>query len=186
LPTDILFALPAVFIVGGIAQVLAAMWSFRKGDTLAATAFGAFGSFNVLFAWQYWLIPTRLMVGPTQGFADFGIAIACFALIAGGVMVAALWCNLALVGVFGWLALAYGLEAAGIIAGLAPNLPAFGGWAGLVASLLAFYTAGALVINSEARRRVLPLGRPLLQPAEPPVPTPTVAERPEWQQREGA
>jgi succinate-acetate transporter protein len=58
LPTDILFARPAVFIVGGIAQVLAAMWSFRKGDTLAATAFGAFGSFNVLFAWQYWLIPT--------------------------------------------------------------------------------------------------------------------------------
>ena len=74
MPTDILFALPAVFIVGGIAQVLAAMWSFRKGDTLAATAFGAFGSFNVLFAWQYWLIPTRLMVGPTQGFADFAKA----------------------------------------------------------------------------------------------------------------
>ena len=63
MPTDILIALPAVFIVGGIAQVLAAMWSFRKGDTLAATAFGAFGSFNMLFALQYWLSRTHLIVG---------------------------------------------------------------------------------------------------------------------------
>ena len=185
-PADILFALTAVFIVGGLAQFIAAMWSFRKGDTLAATAFGAFGSFNMMFALQYWLSRTHLIVGTTQGFADFGIATACFSLIAGGLMVATMWRNLALVGVLGWLSLAYGLDAAGIIAGFAPNLLDFGGWAGIASSLPAFYVAGAIVINSEARRPVLPLGRPLFQPAEPPAPTPTVAGQPEWQRRERA
>ena len=184
-PTDILFATVAVFIVGGLAQFIAAMWSFRKCDTLAATAFGAFGSFNMMFSLQYWLSRTGLIAGTTQGFADFGIAVACFSLVAGGLMVAAMWRNLALVGVLGWLSLAYGLDAAGIIAGFAPNLLAFGGWAGIAASLLAFYTAGAMVINSEARRQVLALGRPLFQPAEPPAPTPAVVERPAWPRHEG-
>jgi succinate-acetate transporter protein len=184
-PTDILFATVAVFIVGGIAQFIAAMWSFRKGDTLAATAFGSFGAFNMMFSLQYWLSQTHLIVGTTQGYADFGIAIACFSLIAGGLMVAAMWRNLALVAVLGWLSLAYGLEAAGVIAGFAPNLLDFGGWAGIASSLLAFYTAIVMVVNSEARRQVLPLGKPIFRQATPPAPTPTMVERPGWQRPAG-
>jgi hypothetical protein len=54
------------------------------------------------------------------------------------------------------------------------------GWAGIASSTIAFDTVGAMVVNGEARRQILPLGRPLLQPAAPPAPMPAVVERPGW------
>src|SRR5260370_16813530 len=35
----------AAFLIGGFVQILAGMWEFRKGNTLAATVFSAYGGF---------------------------------------------------------------------------------------------------------------------------------------------
>src|SRR5579875_2600931 len=37
--------LPGILIFGGLVQLLAAMWAFRRDDLLGATAFGVFGAF---------------------------------------------------------------------------------------------------------------------------------------------
>lgn len=156
-----LFAIPLVLVFGGIAQFVAAMWSYRKGDTFAATAFGSFGSFNTAYALYALWAHGGLISGPPASFGVLGIFIACFSLIAFFLMIAAMRINMALVGVLFFLALTYGLLGAGFIAAGAPNLIHFGGWAGLISSVLAFYTAGAMVINSVNERAVLPLGGPM-------------------------
>src|ERR671935_808798 len=46
----IVFAL--AFTYGGIAQVLAGMWEFRKGNTFGATAFTSYGAFWLSF-WAF-------------------------------------------------------------------------------------------------------------------------------------
>ena len=155
-----IFAMPLVLIFGGIAQFIAGMWSYRKGDTFAATAFGSFGAFNTTYALFLLFSASGLVKGPAAGTGVIGIFIACFSLIAFVLMLAAMRINWALVGVLFFLALTYGLLGAGEIAGASPNLLSYGGWAGLISSVLAFYTAAAMVINSVNKRVVLPLGAP--------------------------
>lgn len=156
------FAIPLVLIFGGIAQFIAGMWSYRKGDTFAATAFGSFGAFNTTYALYVLLHQGGLIAGPAAGIGVIGVFIACFSLIAFVLMIAALHLNKALVGVLFFLALTYGLLGAGEIAGAAPNLLAYGGWAGIISSVFAFYTAAAMVINSINQRVVVPLGSPMM------------------------
>jgi succinate-acetate transporter protein len=156
----VIFAMPLVLIFGGIAQFIAGMWSYRKGDTFAATAFGSFGAFNTTYALFVLFSAGGLVKGPAAGTGVIGIFIACFSLIAFVLMLAAMRINWALVGVLFFLALTYGLLGAGEIAGAAPNLLSFGGWAGLISSVIAFYTGAAMVVNSVNKRVVLPLGAP--------------------------
>jgi succinate-acetate transporter protein len=42
--------LPLSLFYGGIAQFLAGMWEFRKGNTFGATAFGSYGAFWLAFS----------------------------------------------------------------------------------------------------------------------------------------
>ena len=58
-------------------------------------------------------------------------------------------------------------------------------YTGVASSLLAFYLAGALAINGEARREILPLGQPLFEQATLPAPTPLV-RRSSWRGRGGS
>jgi len=104
-----------------------------------------------------------VLTGSGAGLGVTGLVFASFALIAAQLMVAALWQSMALVGVFFFLALMYGLVGAGDLAAGASTLIRAGGWAGLLAAVSAVYTAGALVVNSVSRRAILPLGMPLLR-----------------------
>lgn len=175
--STVAFATPVVFIFGGLAQFIAGMWSYRKGDTFSATAFGSFGAFNTSYALYLWLKAAGLIVGPGAGLGVIGIFVACFALIALMLMVGALWKNMALVAVLFFLTLTYGLVAAGDIAGNASNLLSYGGWAGLISSVLAFYTAAAMVINSLAQREFLPLGAPRMSAVTRPMAVPAGSSR---------
>jgi succinate-acetate transporter protein len=153
-----LVALPLVFVAGGLAQFIAGMWSYRKGDTFAATTFGTLGAFYTTYASVVLLQHTGAIGGSAAGRGVVGLVLVSFALIAGALMVAAARVKLTLVGVLLFLALAYGLTGIGDIIGGATNLLHYGGWAGVIAAALAFYTGAALVINSINAREVLPLG----------------------------
>lgn len=80
-------------------------------------------------------------------------------------MLGAFYRNLALVGVLGWLALAYGLDWLGYLVGRSPQILDDGGWVGIVSSLIPFYVAIAMVVNGEGRRVIPPLDRPLAHAA---------------------
>jgi uncharacterized protein len=157
-PSTIPYAVPVVLVFAGLAQFIAAMWAFRRGDTLGATAFGAFGSFNVSFS-AYELIMHPATIGGTAAAAPVvGIWIACFSYISLMLFVAALRRGIVLSLVLLTLAGTYGFLAANVFYPSGTVLLNIAGWCGIASSILAFYVATATVINSESQMPVMPLG----------------------------
>jgi succinate-acetate transporter protein len=154
----LMYAIPILLVFGGIAQFIAAMWSYRKGDTFGATAFGSFGAFNSTFALYLWMLHTHTLSATGPGAPTTGIWIGAFAFIAFFLAVAALSRNLALVGVLFFLGLTYGfLSVAAFVGQHNGFLTLWGGYAGIISSVLAFFTAMGMVINSNFRRALVPL-----------------------------
>lgn len=161
-PTStVLSAAIPLIVFGGIVQFVAAMWAFRKGDTLAATAFGSFGGFNATYGFYLVLAKAGLITGPGADNGVFGIFLICLGLIAGLLTLAAFWKNMALVGVLGTLMVAYVFFGISYLDKSSAMMLHIGGWAGLVTSVIAFYTGCAVVVNSLAARQILPLGSAL-------------------------
>jgi len=158
--TTLLYMVAPLLIMTGVVQFLAGMWAFRKGDTFAATAFGSFGGVNVAYTVFILLHQAGLVTGPSADMGVIGAFLASFALIAAFLTVGALWKNWGLVGMLFFLTLTFALLGAGNIAG-SPNLLHYGGWAGIISSLCAFYRGGAMAANSASQRQLLPLGKPL-------------------------
>jgi succinate-acetate transporter protein len=157
--TTIGLSIPIVLIFGGVAQFIAALFALRKGDTFAATAFGSFGGFNTTFALLN-LFQNGGLLAKGMNFGPEGIFILCFGFIAFFLALAAMRVNAALVLVLLALALAYVCDGAAFLADKNAVWQHIGGWAGIVSSVLAFYTAAGMVINSSFGRMVVPLGAP--------------------------
>jgi succinate-acetate transporter protein len=182
-PATALFAMVPLIVFGGIVQFLAGMWAYRKGDTFAATAFGSFGGFNATYGVYSLLKQAGLIVGPGAGAGVVGVFLICLGFIAGMLALAALWRNMALVGVLGCLMVAYALLGIGLIASGSALMMHVGGWAGLVSSVIAFYTGGAMVVNSNSARPLLPLGPSL--PIGTGAPAPARMRRMDLSQQSG-
>ncbi len=134
-------------VYGGIAQLLAGMWEFRKGNTFGATAFSSYGAFWIAF---YFIVHAA----PKAGLGVF--------LFFYGVLTLYLWfgtfyLNRALFFIFLFLTITFFLLALAEFHVLGSSAP--GGWFGLITGLLALYTSAAGVINSVAGRTVLPTGK---------------------------
>lgn len=157
-PSTIPYAVPVVLVFAGLAQFIAAMWSFRRGDTLGATAFGSFGSFNVTFSAYELIMHPTTVAGTSAAAPVVGIWIACFSYISLMLFVAALRRSSILALVLLALAGTYGFLAADVFVGGGSVLMNIAGWCGIVSSILAFYVATALVINSENEMPMLPIG----------------------------
>lgn len=153
-----LFAMVPLVIFGGVVQFLAGMWAYRKGDTFAATAFSSFGGFNASYGMYVLLKQAGLITGPSAGTGVVGVYILCLCFIALLLAIAALWKSTVLFLVLGCLTVAYGLWGIGLIARGSALMLHAGSYAGLVASVFAFYAGGAMVINSISARLLLPLG----------------------------
>ena len=155
-------AAPIAIFFGGIAQFLAGMWSFRRGNVLAATAFSTFGAFNVAFG--TWLLLTAAKLIPSASFGGKSTAyvagwfIITFGVIAAYLAIAALAENMVLVAILVTLAITYIFDGLGTMI-VGPNNWAtyIGGYAGIVSSLIAFYLSAAIVINSTWGRALLPV-----------------------------
>jgi len=157
-PSTIPYAVPVVLVFAGLAQFIAAMWAFRRGDTLGATAFGAFGSFNVTFAAYELILHPATIGGSATAAPVVGIWIACFSYIALMLMFGAMRRSVMLALVLLALAGTYGFLAANTFYPSGTVLLHIAGWCGIASSILAFYVATAGVINSESQMPVLPLG----------------------------
>ncbi|HEY7831965.1 MAG TPA: acetate uptake transporter [Ktedonobacterales bacterium] len=154
-------AAPIAIFFGGIAQFLAGMWAFRRGSTLAATAFSTFGAFNVAFGVLLLLAGGRsipAVAGGTNAGYVAGWFILTFGVIAGYLAIAALAENWVLVAILVTLSATYTFDGLGTMI-VGPNNWAtyIGGYCGIVSSLLAFYLSAALVINASFKREVAPL-----------------------------
>jgi hypothetical protein len=149
----ITFVLGAAAFYGGLAQLLAGMWEFRRGNTFGATAFSSFGAFWL----SYWWIVTHLSAGDIhQALGLFDLAWAVFTAY---MTVAALRTSAAVLGVFGFLTLTFVFLGLGALQNGTPapdTLTKIGGWLGIVTALLAWYASAATVINATHRKDVLP------------------------------
>jgi uncharacterized protein len=139
---------------GGLAQLVAGIIEFRRGNTFGATAFGSYGAFWL----SYWWISTHLTAASGDVHVALGLFLLAWAVFTAYMAIAALRTSTAVLGVFVFLALTFLFLALGQFQnGANPDsLTKIGGYLGLVTGLLAWYASAAGVINATHRKDVLP------------------------------
>jgi uncharacterized protein len=143
---------------GGLAQFVAGMWAFKRGNTFAATAFTSYGAFWFSFYLLVFVFIPQ-MKGATP--SDISTFVATY-LLAWGIFttymfLASLAGARAVQAVFILLAITFYLLAIGFYAGSGGDtIIKAGGWAGLATAAAALYASFADVANANFKRRVLP------------------------------
>jgi uncharacterized protein len=145
---------------GGIVQILAGMWEFKRGNVIPATAFSSYGGFWVATAVIFipgFGILSALRVTSTihQG---LGLYFLCWTILTGIFFLAALRTNVALLLVLGLLFLTYLFLTIAELSGGTTVVTQIGGWLGIATALLAWYTALADMLISANGAFRLPLG----------------------------
>lgn len=153
-PLDAMILAMAVFY-GGIAQIFAGVFEFRKKNTFATTAFISYGFF--------WLTLAGIIVFPKIGFAEKSgeVAMASYlgiwGLMSFVMFIGTFRLNRALQVTFGLLVIAFALLSIGDLIG-SKTLKTLAGWEGIVLGFSAMYTGLAQVLNEVYGRVVWPLG----------------------------
>lgn len=147
--------LPMALFYGGLAQFLAAMWEFRKGNTFGATAFGTYGPFWMAFGFFAWFFLPQIPEAE-QGTAT-GLFLLVFTIFTAYMMIVSLRTTAALVAVFVLLFLAFLFLTIGKFSG-GDWATTLGGWIGIVTAVAAWYASFAVVLNATFKKTVLPVG----------------------------
>lgn len=142
---------------GGVAQLLAGMWEFRKGNTFGATAFSSYGAFWISF-WAYVAFFAEKVPEANRGSA-VGLYLIAWGLFTTYMWVASLRTTAAVSLVFLLLAITFFVLGIGD-AGGNDTISKLGGWLGLATAVAAWYASFAGVTNFTFGREVLPV-RPL-------------------------
>ncbi len=141
---------------GGIAQLIAGMMEWKKGNTFAATAFTSYGAF--------WLTLVGLVllpkIDPKFAVDDAGwIAYLCiWGLFTFGLFIGTFRLTRALQVVFGSLTLLFFMLAIGHMKSAGEAFHHATGYEGIACGLAAMYTGLAQVLNEVYGRTILPLG----------------------------
>ncbi len=149
---------PAVLWFAGAGQFFGGLLALARGSTFGATAFCSFGMANIIFGTYTWMQNAGVMPSTTGAATMLGIGLFCFAYIALMLTIAAARTNLAYLGTVAALVPGYALVAVAYVGG-ATVVGQIGGWFLCAAAVIAFYAAGAVVVNSQWCREVLPLGK---------------------------
>jgi succinate-acetate transporter protein len=153
-PLDSMIMGMGVF-VGGVAQVIAGMQEWKKGDTFGATAFTAYGLFWIALV-STWVLPAMGLSRASTP-AEMGWFLLLWGLFTTGMFVGTSRLNRALQVVFATLAALFFLLAIRDFSGSAV-IGVLAGWTGIVCGLSAFYTAIAQILNEIYGRTVMPIG----------------------------
>lgn len=140
---------------GGVAQIIAGIMEFKKGNTFGTTAFTSYGLF--------WLTLVALIVMPQLGWADatpdgyMGCYLGMWGVFTLFMFFGTLKGNKVLQFVFASLTLLFFLLAIRDFTHSA-LIGTIAGWEGIVCGASAIYLAMAEVLNEQFDRVVLPLG----------------------------
>jgi len=141
---------------GGLAQIVAGIMEWKKGNTFATTAFVSYGLF--------WLSLVALIVFTKLGWAvksdDTAMAayLAMWGLFTAFMFVGTLRLSRALQVVFASLTILFFLLAYGDFTNASAGFKQFTGYEGIFCGFSAIYTALAQVLNELFGKTVLPLG----------------------------
>lgn len=163
--TGVTYLIPWALFLGSLAQIWASTIDFRKNNYFGAIVLGVYGLFWVAVAMHWaislgWFGKVDVTADPKQlafaciGYTIFSLFIMVAAFEANKVFAAILVCiNILLP------SLAVSILNKGTTLGEVTHSMA--AWSELMISLLGFYAAGAVFLNSYFGRVLLPLGRPL-------------------------
>ena len=146
---------------GGLAQIIAGILEYRKGNTFGVVAFSSYGLF--------WLTLVGLIIIPKiipEVTAPDDLSMGCYlfmwGLFTGLMFISTLKKPKALQFVFGSLTILFWLLALGHLLNN-PNITIIAGYEGIICGLSAVYLAMAEVINETYGRTVLPVGEPTIK-----------------------
>jgi succinate-acetate transporter protein len=143
------------FFYGGIAQIIAGFFEFRKGNTFAVTAFTSYGLF--------WLTLVALILLPKLGWSEktpdsyMGWYLFMWGVFTFFMFLGTLMANRVTQFVFGSLTVLFMLLAVRDWTG-STLVGTIAGWEGIVCGASAIYLAMAEVLNERFGRVVLPIG----------------------------
>jgi succinate-acetate transporter protein len=146
--------LPVALFYGGLAQLLAGMWEFKKNNTFGALAFTSYGAFWLSYAaLAKFVAPGLPPAGLHTALGLFLLAWTIFTVL---MTIAVVKVNGALLAVFVVLTLTFICLTIGDL-GSNETLHNVGGWLGLLTAALAWYTALAGLTASTFKKSVLPV-----------------------------
>lgn len=141
--------------VGGMAQIIAGILEFKKGNTFGMTAFTSYGFF--------WISLVVLIIFPKLGLSEATPAgfmvwyFIMYGLFTGGLFIATLRSSKVSQFIFATLTILFFLLAAKDFTG-SVTIAHIAGYIGIACGLAAMYDALAQVINEQYGRIVFPLG----------------------------
>jgi succinate-acetate transporter protein len=141
---------------GGLIQLLAGMWEFRRQNVFGATAFSTYGGFWIGLGLYIMLAEAK----STNVANDLGWILLAFAIFNTYMMLWSSRINMAVFGVF------LTLEATEVLLFLGnfsdtSGIVKLGGWVGILTAFVAWYASASGVVNGMAAREVLPVGKPM-------------------------
>jgi uncharacterized protein len=149
-----LLVLSLALFYGGIAQFVAGIIEYRRGNTFGATAFCSYGAFWL----SYWWLINHLTAASGDVHVALGLFLLGWGIFTAYMTIAALRTSTALLGVFVFLTLTFVFLALGQFQnGTNPDsLTKIGGYLGIVTGLIAWYASAAGVINATHKRDIVP------------------------------
>jgi len=143
---------------GGLAQVIAGILEWKKGNTFAATAFASYGFFWLSLVCLIAL--TKIGLGAASDDTAMAAYLAMWGLFTGVMFIGTFRLNRALQVVFGTLTLLFFLLAYEHFnsAGVGTGFKHFTGYEGIFCGFSAIYTGLAQILNELFGKIVLPLG----------------------------
>jgi len=155
---------------GGLAQFVAGLWAFRRGNTFAGTAFCSYGAF-----WFSFFLLVQVYLGgiikgaPNAWLGWVGLYLLAWGIFTAYMTIASLGAAKMVTVVFVLLTLTFVVLALGWFTGnvttfgaSADSLINIGGYLGLLTAIAALYTSFADVVNATWHRVVLPTGSPFV------------------------
>jgi succinate-acetate transporter protein len=140
---------------GGLVQLLAGMWAFRRGETFVAVAFCSYGGgFWLSYFFLTFVIAPRL--APSVAGDAIGLYLIGWAIFTFYMTIAALKTNLAVLWVFITLTATYVLLVLAELGIATSSLLPIAGYVGITCGVTAWYVAFAHVANATFGRELIP------------------------------
>lgn len=151
---------------GGLAQIIAGILEYRKGNTFGVTAFTSYGLFWLSFVFIN-IIPSMFPGFQKPGDIGLGWYLFMWGLFTGLMFISTLKKPKALQFVFGSLTILFWLLALSHFVGSTTELGLLikniAGYEGIICGLSAIYLAMAEVINETYGKTILPIGGPTIK-----------------------
>lgn len=158
------FVIPWAIFLGAMAQLIAGILDYKKGNVFGATAFCAYGLFwlGVATSWLIGLgvFGETLASSANMDARQLGVAFLGYLFFSVFLTIGALETNKVLFVIFvliDFLFIGLSLASLGIMAGFFHKVAAV---SEMLIALLSFYAAGANVLNIHFERTFLPIGKP--------------------------